>query len=233
VVVFIPRHLRVWLVKRFFGIILIGGVFLTLCGLSAWQLQRREWKSQLLETLAANSIKPPLPLADVLPLPDDQQWYRPVTLEGTLLWDKSLRVGLRQQNGQAGYWIVTPMRLDEGHAFVVTGFVTLSASASWVSPTPSFLRLTARPLPNTARTWFTPENQPDKGIWYTLYVAEMASFLGLKPFLPMAFVTDGVPGLTTAAATPTLRNDHLQYAITWALLAIALVIFTIFYSRRS
>ncbi|MFN9790957.1 MAG: SURF1 family cytochrome oxidase biogenesis protein, partial [Holosporales bacterium] len=79
--------------KRFFGIILIGGVFMKLCGLSAWQLQRREWKSQLLETLAANSIKPPLPLADVLPLPDDQQWYRPVTLEGTLLWDKSLRVG--------------------------------------------------------------------------------------------------------------------------------------------
>jgi surfeit locus 1 family protein len=222
-------------VKRFLGIVLISSVFLTLCGLSAWQFQRREWKSQLLETLAINSTKPTLSLGDLLSLPKEQQWYRPVTLEGHLLWDKSLRVGLRQQDGQAGYWIVTPMQLTEGYALIATGFLPMSASGSWVPPAIGAKTLTAKALPLASPTWFTPKNKPEHGIWHTLSSSEMARFLQLKPVLPLVFVagTKTAAGLSAVEATPALRNDHLQYALTWASLAFALIIFIFFYNRRS
>jgi surfeit locus 1 family protein len=83
---------------------------------------------------------------------------------------------------------------------------------------------------------FTPDNRPDQNLWFTIDVPAMAAFTGIEllPSVVEAGPAANPGGYPVGQDRPIeVPNDHLQYALTWYALAVALaVIYVIFLRRR-
>ncbi|MCA3269308.1 MAG: SURF1 family protein [Thalassospira sp.] len=227
-------------VKKILIGLVVAAAFFTLCGLCIWQVQRLAWKEALIEQLAANSTLPPLSIEQALDLPEEGYTYRRVVLTGTWAADKAFLVGLRQQDGQRGYLAVAPLKVTDAgyytgrYAVVVLGFVPYEQASAWRFQGGEG-DYTALILPPNKPTMFTPTNDPARGIWHHLFVDEIAAALTLKPFFPMPMQLAAPPegsGLRALPAAPELRNEHLQYALTWGFLAAGLFVYLVLLARR-
>uniref|UniRef100_A0A7S2TYU2 SURF1-like protein n=1 Tax=Lotharella oceanica TaxID=641309 RepID=A0A7S2TYU2_9EUKA len=118
---------------RYMGI----GVFLGLAGFTAnlgyWQVQRKQWKIDLIEDRKTKLTREPASFHEVLcarEAGDDLEEYdfRQVTVEGVLDYGRELLVGprsapssvdARDAGNRGGYFLVTPMKTDEGPVMLV------------------------------------------------------------------------------------------------------------------
>jgi len=95
---------------------------LVCCGLAWWQLARRAEALASIARVQANYDAAPVPLAQALPQLDSyalsQEWL-PVQLTGTYLVDEQLLARNRPRNGNPGFEVLTPLRLDDGSVFIV------------------------------------------------------------------------------------------------------------------
>ena len=83
-----------------------------------------------------------------------------------------------------------------------------------------------------------PDNQPDRNLWFTMDLPAMAAALGLPEVAPLYVEAGPAPNPGTyplgGQTRVSLPNDHLQYAATWFLLAIALaVIYVVFHRPKT
>jgi surfeit locus 1 family protein len=83
---------------------------------------------------------------------------------------------------------------------------------------------------------FTPANDPDDNLWFSIDLAAMARYAGLAAVRP--FYVQAAPGPDPKSLpigiklSVELPNNHLQYAVTWYALAVALLVTYIIYMRR-
>lgn len=201
------------------AVFLAAAAFFILCALGFWQVQRLEWKANLLQKIEARMEAPAVTLpADI---PDPEEWeYRRVTVSGRVLAGREFLLKPRVRNGKAGYHRIVPLQTDRGH-FV---FANLGWSDE-VPPAPlaSYLSLDGLVIiPVRAR--FTPENNPEKNEWYWADIPAMARAAGLT-------VEQARPLLVVAGqeAAPEIANNHLHYAIFWFTMAFAVI--AIFFIR--
>ena len=109
----------------FWPTLLTVSMLAVLVGLGTWQLQRLEWKTQLIAERDAGLA------AAALSLPaDDGQLaaleFRKVTARGRFLHDRELYVGSRTNHGKAGYHVLTPLQVEDGTVLLVNrGWVPL------------------------------------------------------------------------------------------------------------
>lgn len=76
---------------------------------------------------------------------------------------------------------------------------------------------------------YTPEPDMARGLWFSREVEPIAAHLDTEPVMMVARTDAPVPGLVpTPIDGADLRNDHLEYAITWFLLAAAWSGMTVF-----
>lgn len=216
-------------------IVLIG--LALLIALGTWQLERRTWKMGLIAEREAALALPPLTAADFdrLSAADaDGYALRRVRLTGTWQPDRSLAVAPRSHNGRSGIHVITPLVLAGGRTVLVNrGW----APTGWKPPSdaPAAATVTGVARRGGRRGAFTPDNVPDAGQWYYIDVGAMASKLGLDRVAPLYVqVLDGGGNTPPIAdpSLPALPNRHLEYALTWYALAIALIAIYILYHRR-
>ena len=198
-----------------------------LLSLGVWQLERKAWKENLIATLNARIAAPPraLPLA---PNQGADEFSR-VKLHGRFVPGQSALVftsgsALRPDITTPGYWVLSPLRTDDGRVVVVNrGFV---ADKNKVAPPPSGeVELTGALRWPDESALFTPADEPQNNVWYRRDPVVIA---GAKSWGEVArfFVEQDAPQLVNAPrAGPLvvhLSNNHLQYAITWFGLAAGL-----------
>ncbi len=219
-----------------------------LIGLGTWQLDRRVWKQQILETRAQRVTAPALNYADAVAPSDtalDAIEYRPIRLTGQFDDARTLKLLSRTRDGRAGFHLVTPLVTAQagGTVLVDRGWVPVGGDGD-VSP-PSAGQVSVEGYVRKFETpgRFTPDNEPDANTWYYLDRGQMASAMEL-PTVASFYVqaapntaapNPAVPGVYPAGSVPNiaLRNPHLQYAITWyALAVVLLVIYVVFHVRR-
>jgi surfeit locus 1 family protein len=84
--------------------------------LGVWQLDRAAQKQALQEAMAARDALPPLNAAALLTDPvraGEQQLHRRVLLRGHWLADRTVFLDNRPMDGRAGFFVVTPLQLEE------------------------------------------------------------------------------------------------------------------------
>ena len=85
-------------------------------------------------------------------------------------------------------------------------------------------------------SWFLPFNRPDLNLWFWVDLPAMAKAAGVENAAPFYIDADKTPnpgGWPQGGVTRLeLPNDHLQYAITWFALAVALIVIYVVYHRR-
>lgn len=226
-----------------FRSVVLAGIFSTLgiavlLGLGFWQLERRVWKEELIARIEARTN------ALAVAIPSEGDWknvsaerdeYRRVTARGAFRHDREVQVYtvVSEQKGRLagpGYWVMTPLELNSGAAVIVNrGFVPLdrrlpdNRSAGQVAGQTTVTGLLRMP---EQATLFSPENDPARNGWYRRDPGEIARALKLERVAPFTIDADATPnpgGLPEGGRTRiNFRNDHLQYAVTWFGLALAL-----------
>jgi surfeit locus 1 family protein len=202
---------------------------LIMIGLSIWQVQRMHWKEGLIaERVARTTAEPialPPPGTDLAPLE-----FRRVTVAGTFDHAHELYLAARSQNGNIGYWIITPLKMESGETVLI--------ERGWVPEEKKLPETRAEGqlagtvtvngiirLPQV-KTFFQPENEPAKNVWFYIDPAQMADAAGVPARTDLYLDAEKIeiPGNYPLGgqARIELPNDHLQYAVTWALLALSL-----------
>lgn len=89
--------------------------------LGFWQLDRAHQKLALQEQQEQRAQLPPVPLAELSPsqLADETLWQRRASVEGAWAADETLYLENRSMNGRAGFFVLTPLLLDDGRAVLV------------------------------------------------------------------------------------------------------------------
>jgi surfeit locus 1 family protein len=221
--------------------VISGSIVLVCLGLGVWQLQRLHWKEELIAGRAAAIGAPPImPPQDAATARGME--FRHVTDEGVFLHDKEIFVGASAESGTIGYHVLTPLREAGGRiVFVNRGYIpaefkdpTKRAAGEIAGPVKvtGLLRLPPEGKPN----WFLPDSRPDLNYWFWVDLPAMAKADGLAdvaPFYIDADATSNPGGWPRGGVTRlALPNDHLQYAITWFGLAIAMMVVYVLSQRQ-
>jgi surfeit locus 1 family protein len=209
-----------------------------LVGLGIWQIERLHQKEALIANVQAGISAPPVPLAEVLARGAANAEWRHVRVTGHFLHDKEIYVFSRGPKGAVGVDVVTPLALEDGGTVLIDrGFVpealheSKTRQAAQVTGEVSLtgvLRLSQQP------GLFTPAPNTDTRLWFVKDVPSMAKAAGVTvPSLIIeADATPNPGGWPLGGQTRVeFPNDHLQYAVTWFGLALALAGVYLFYHR--
>ncbi len=219
------------------------GTFLLL-GLGTWQMQRLAWKETLIADREAGLAMPPTAFPDDFGGDDDATKgfdFRKVSVTGVFRHDLELVYGAKARANVLGHHILTPLVLANGTAVLVDrGWVpadkTLQASRRQGQIEGKVtVRGIARYRADDRPALFTPENDPERNLWYHYDLKAMADSLELE-ILQLVVEADDTPnpgGLPIGGRTRlTLTNNHLQYAVTWYGLAVCLIGVYIVFRRQ-
>ncbi len=217
-------------------------VVLVCLALSAWQLQRMEWKRGLIADRAAAMAQPAASPPQSLDAARGIE-FRHVSDEGVFLHDKEIFVGASAASGRVGYHVLTPLREPAGRiVFVNRGFIPSELkdpARRAEGQLPGAVRITGflRVPPDGKPGWFLPDNRADRNFWFWVDLPAMAAATGLTNVAPFYIDADTTPnpgGWPKGGVTRTeLPNDHLQYAITWFLLALGMIAVYVVYHRQA
>jgi len=226
------RRFRPTFWATFFTIISVAFML----SLSYWQLERLAWKSNLIEQFESRVDAPPVALPDSIDHIEDWR-YRRVRLEGTYLHDKELLITGKPFKGNAGFHLITPMKLVDGRTVLVNrGWIQLKTHGP-VDTAPMHVEgvqtVDGLIREDRLKGYFVPDNEPGNEVWLYIDTAEMAADRDLGPVLPYAVDRLRDPGSLDmpigAESKIHVRNEHLSYAATWALLALTLVVIYVIY----
>jgi cytochrome oxidase assembly protein ShyY1 len=226
-----------------FGLFTLAMVAL-LIGLGVWQLQRRQAKHELIaalnERLAADPVALPPP-AEWNALTAARDEFRRVSFTATYapLPDAmvySAGSAVREDVTGSGTWAFLPARLDDGAVVTVNaGFVQNTMQDRAQQDRATQRLVTGAPVKLTGYLRFpemaamlTPRADAAKRLWFVRDHLAMASALGWGDVAPFYIdLETPVPDSGVPKPGPLhvhLKDDHLQYAITWFSLAGAVVI---------
>jgi len=210
-----------------------------LIALGVWQLQRLHWKLGLIAEMNAHLQAPPMSLDDILKLPQQDAQYRRVALDGRFENDRESYFFTATDEGYSAYHVVTPFELHDGRVlFVDRGLVPPALRNPQTRPA-SLLEgeqhvVGVWRVPD-APGFFTPAPDLKNRVWYSHNIAGIAKALAITPVAPVIVEADATPvpgGWPRGGQTVvSLPNDHLQYALTWFLMATALVVIYFAYHR--
>jgi surfeit locus 1 family protein len=214
-------------------------LILIMIGLSVWQVQRLHWKEGL---IAARVSRTTATAIDLPPAGTDlaDLEFRRVALTGTYDHAHEFYLAARSQNGNVGYWITTPFKTNAGEVVLVNrGWVPVEkklpgdraeGQIAGETKLDGIIRLPQ------VKAYFQPDNEPGKNVWFYLAPSEMVAASGIQARTDLYIDADPTPnpgGFPIGGQTRIdLPNDHLQYAITWALLAIALAAVYVIYHLK-
>lgn len=216
----------------------------TLIGLGVWQLQRKGEKEALIAALdervtgASASLPPQGDWNGIAQATDE---FRRVRFSGTFKPGQALVYAgagsaLRADVSGPGVWVFGAVALPSGGTVVVDrGFAAESEKGRIAPATGEAEFVGVIRFPETPG-WFTPP--PDRGsaLWFSRDHRAMAQANGwgeVAPFyidLELPMPPGGVP--KPGPVHVQLRNEHLQYAITWFGLALAVLGSFVFWLRQ-
>lgn len=168
--------------------------------------------------------------------------YTKIELSGHFLDDQKIFLyGRRSAYPEKdGYYFLSPFQDRLGNTYLVSrGWVPQSAKKNLESfKSNSDSTITAFVMPGEKKSFFTPDNDLKNNIWFTLDLMQAkAEFqLSSNHFYLMQIDNHDLPEgafSLTSKYLNVVRNDHLEYAITWYSLAGFLcLIYFIFNKRR-
>ncbi|RXN10329.1 surfeit locus 1 [Labeo rohita] len=199
----------------------------TFC-LGTWQVKRRKWKLELIRELKSLTTSEPIPLP-VDPMEIKHLEYRRVKVRGHFDHSKELYIlprspvdpereareaGRISSSAESGANVITPMTILVNRGYVpkdkirpetrMKGQVTEDVDLVGV------VRLTEQRKP------FVPQNNVEANRWHYRDLEAMAKITGAEEIFIDAVFDSTIPGGPIGGQTRvTLRNEHMQYIITW------------------
>lgn len=219
----------------FWGTIFTILCVFVLCTLGYWQVKRFGWKLELIAkidaTYAVDASQVPLGADDIENYSGLKRGY----FDGEYSHTKSMLLQPRTHEGIAGYEVLTPFKLkNHGAQFILVnrGWIPHERERSdlFLMDVPmGDIKITGMlrrpPRPNV----FTPDNDPQKGVWYRVDLNQIARFNKLDLVGHVIFYVESEEGrlkeypLSSSNRTE-LNNNHAQYAFFWFSMAFFMLV---------
>jgi surfeit locus 1 family protein len=195
-----------------------------LIGLGVWQVQRLQWKEGVLAAMEAELTAAPVAIP-AAPDPASHGWL-PVAAQGRITGEEILVQSSLKAVGP-GFRVVAPFETDGRRILVDRGFIRLTDRDRNRPPVEADLVGNLHWPDET--DGFTPD--PDGRLFFARDVGLMAAELGTEPVLLVVRRTDEDPLAVTPLPVTTagIPNNHLQYAVTWFLMALVWAGMTAFF----
>jgi surfeit locus 1 family protein len=210
-----------------------------LCSLGVWQLHRKVWKENLIAAMTTRLNAPPEPLPPPSQwgaLTQDKDEFRRVSFSAQFLPGQLALVytpgsALRSDIKGPGYFVFAPAQLPDGSVIVVDrGFGPVDRKDVLTQPgtTPDqAIQIVGVLRWPEERSLFTPATESKFNVWFLRDPASMSAQGHWNAAAPF-YVDQEAPvprgGLPKPGKLEVhLRDDHLQYAITWFGLAAGLI----------
>lgn len=220
-----------------------------LIGLGIWQLDRKTWKENLIQTVTSRSTRAPADLPPRANWPQvaqaDTEFSR-VTFPAEFLPGEEALVytsgsPFRPDVKVPGYWVFAPAQLAGGSIVLVNrGFVPMdrkdpaTRAEGNVRGTVEIVGVMRWP---EGRGIFTPADDPKTNVWYVRDPKAMAAEKKWAIAAPF-YIDQEAPVPPGGAPLPGkfevhLPDNHLGYAITWFGLALGLAgVYVAWLARR-
>ena len=222
--------------KNIFFHFLLLFVISLLITLGFWQLQRLEWKNTLLSKIEDNynNITIDFPFLES----SSQFEYMKSNIDGNYLSEKLMFFYRSNLNGDSGFNVVIPFKTTEGIiVYVDNGWIPFknkeNLDIDFINKSKVY-SLSGALIFKKDRKYFTPENDYNENIWYLLNTDEMDSVLDLSSSnYILKLIDQNYFEEFLIEFNPTnIKNNHLQYAVTWFLMAIFISIFYIYLIKQ-
>jgi len=214
--------------------------FGTTIALGTWQVKRMEWKEGLIAEIESAKEQPPVTTIPTDTVELASKNFYPVKASGTWIGDREFHVSPRFFNGKLGYFVITPLALADGRTLLVNRGWIPAALKNPKSRPETHVRgratLTGLLRVGDDRNGLTPENSPDKNIWFGRDAALMGEYAELPNTIPAMLDIVGEQDAQNlpvpSDGTIRLRNDHLSYIITWYGIALGILAIFLIYHRK-
>ncbi|XVN40318.1 MAG: SURF1 family protein [Rickettsia endosymbiont of Argas persicus] len=212
--------------------------FIILVSLGFWQLNRLKEKKLFLASMQENLISSAIDLAkiqNILP-------YQKIKITGHFLADKDIYLYGRRSmsNEKDGYYLVTPFKTDEDKIILVArGWFSnrnknIITQATNNNQSHELIGVT---MPSEKTRSYLPANDVKNNVWLTLDLQEASKVLGLN--LENFYLIEESKDISNLDILLPLsinhlaavRNDHLEYTLTWFGLDASLVVIYGIYKR--
>lgn len=218
------------MIKKIISVVLFLTALVVLITLGSWQIQRLQWKEDIITRLEAEYQKDPL--AHVYTLENlNSEHDLPLlygSAEGKFIYDKEIFLGPKPHDGSIGFLVITPMNLNTGGYILVNRGWIDQENINDISQTHTQGKITVSGVFRKP-DWnnFTPENSPENNIWIKPDIDEISNVKGISPVAPLMLYTEKTSaqsgGLIMQQEKWYPRNKHKQYAIFWFAMALALI----------
>jgi len=208
----------------------LGGLAILLW-LGFWQVQRLDWKREILDNIDARLTGPASALPAVPNEATDE--YNNVTLSGRALGPE-LHVLTSGTSAGTGYLVISAFETTDSRKVMVDlGLLALDGKGQ--NPHLEQQDITGNLLWPDDLNDSTPEPDLPKNIWFARNVPQMAQALGTEPVMVILRSSSNPdPRLIPVPVdTSGIKNDHREYAITWFLLAFVWAVMTGFFIKRT
>jgi surfeit locus 1 family protein len=218
-----------------------------LVALGNWQLERRVWKEKLIADMVSRAKSPEVAIESLLDAsgafvkPPEELEYTAVRAQGRFLHDKEQHLYAPDPREGPGVEIITPLELAGSGSIILVnrGYVpdrfrdrSLRAEGLPEGSVEVLGLVRAIGRPNS----FSPPHDQRTGLWFWRDFDGMAAAAGvddagktMRGFLDSTMAAPG--GWPRGGATRfDLPNRHLEYALTWFGLAIALAAIFLIYA---
>lgn len=217
--------------RIFFPIILGLAGCATLISLGLWQIDRLAWKEGILAEIDGRLAGAAGSLAFDADETSDE--YTRVAFTGTPTGEE-LHVLVSGTAAGTGYRVISAVQTDQGPTILLDqGLLPLDDKE--LPPLTTAMQINGTLLWPDDENSSTPDPDLAKNIWFARNVTAMAAVLDTEPLMVIA--TETTPADTRLTPLPVktadIKNDHLEYAITWFLLAVVWAIMTLFLILRT
>jgi len=201
--------------------------------LSIWQVKRLKWKEDLISNIEkaynSDSININMLTGDLRNFK-----FKNVYLEGIFINEKSMFLGPRVNKDQVGYHLITPFLLNDNRYILI--------NRGWLKKIIKIKEQKKEYLikgilkESDIKNIFTPKNNMEENLWFYISTKQMSEFSKIK-LVDNIFVdlikSNSNDKLTIInSSIPKIVNNHLQYAITWAILGLLFLVMNYIYSKR-
>ena len=201
--------------------------------LSIWQVKRLKWKEDLISNIEkaynSDSININMLTGDLRNFK-----FKNVYLEGIFINEKSMFLGPRVNKNQVGYHLITPFLLKDGRYILI--------NRGWLKEIIKIKEQKKEYLINgilkesDIKNIFTPKNNMEKNLWFYISTKQMSEFSEIKLvdniFVDLIGSNPNERLTIINSSIPKIVNNHLQYAITWAILGLLFLVMNYIYSKR-
>lgn len=213
----------------FFWIAMILSIIF--CLLGSWQLNRLNEKNNFITKIESSIQKDPIDLT----IEHVIEIYDKIKLKGHFIDKHIFLYGRRSAMPEKdGYYLLSVFETENNERFLVSRVwmpqQTKNNFANLYQHSNDVIEIVAFAMAGEKSSMLMPKNDYEKNIWFVIDLIKAKELLGLTHdnFYLMQLKTEYILPNSAPLTSGTLnkiRNDHLEYAITWYCLAFAILAF--------